>query len=143
LGLLRERQAELAERKPGRPPRPRVGPDVREEAIEHGRLDPAAAKRPPERAADARAPPPGHRDTDLRQRRIREETLLRRATLAHETVEALGVELPAAGEKPRLDVARERHVDVVAAEEKMVADRDALDRELPPARARRDEREVR
>src|SRR5262249_62283387 len=54
LGLLRERQAELAEREAGRTARPRVDRDVREEAVEHRRLDLGAADRPAEAAAGHR-----------------------------------------------------------------------------------------
>ena len=56
-------------------------------------------------------------------------------------MEALRVER-LAGHEPRLDRAREREVHVVAAEQQVIADGDALEPELAAARARRDQREV-
>jgi hypothetical protein len=142
IGLLGEGEAELAEPEAGAAPRARVGRHLRKEAVEHDRLDLVAPERRHECAADDRPAAARHRHAHLGERRVGQQPLLRRAALGDKRVEALRVELSAARDEPRLHLARERHVDVVAAEQQVLAHGDALEAQLSPAGAGGDEREV-
>src|SRR5439155_19244884 len=93
LGLVGERQPPLAERETRGLPRSRAGVDAREEAVDDRRLDVGSLERRRERATDDRAPASGDGDTYFGDRWVGEDPLLRRATLAHEPVKALRVEL--------------------------------------------------
>jgi len=123
-------------------PRARVGGDAREEAVEHHGLHLRAREPGRERAADHRAAAARYREADFARAGIREQALLRRPALAHEPVEALRVELAAPRQQTRLDLARQGEVDVVAAEEEVLAHGHALEPELAAARAGGDERQV-
>ena len=138
-----ERQAPLPAARVRSAPRPGSHRHEREEAVEHGRLDLRARERRGERAADDGPAAPGHRDAHLPRRRVTQHPLLRRAARGHEPVEALRIEALTGGKKARLQRPGERDVDVVAPEEEVLADRDPLEPELPAARARADQREVR
>jgi len=78
----------------------------------------------------------------LAQRQISEQRLFRDAALLPERVQLQGVETCAARVEPLLQDACEGEVHVVAAEQDVVADRDALEREVPFRCRHRNQREI-
>ena len=100
-------------------------------------VDIVARQRRRHRAADQPRPAPEQRHRAFGLGRVGEERLLREAALVPQAVQLPGVDAMACGFEPLLQHARQRQVHVVAAEQDVVADRDALEREVAPALRRR------
>ena len=75
-------------------------------------------------------------------RRVGEQRLLRHAGLVPQRLQLPGVDAVSFPFEPLLHDVRQRQVHVVAAEQDVIADRDALEREVAVALADRDQREV-
>ena len=122
--------------------RPRVARDARARSRRARRAArPRAVSVALHRSLDEAAAAAGHGDRDARRRLVAEQALLRIAAERGELLPARGVE--AARLRAALgDQARQREVDVVAAEQQVLADRDALEAEPVGAAPHRDQREV-
>src|SRR5262249_2146612 len=116
--------------------------DERKKAFEQQLIQIAATKRRPDRCADQAAALSEDRDGMLVAVRRREQRLLRGAALVPQRLQLPGVDaVPLVLEAP-LGEPCERQIHVVAAEENVIADRDALEREIAVALAHQNQAEV-
>ena len=107
----------------------RVGVGTRQEAVDENLLRVAARQLDLERAADDASRSTQHGEGHALRRRVAEEALLRAAARVHEAAQLPVVERRAARGETLAQHVREREVHVVAAEEDVVADGDAAQRE--------------
>ncbi len=112
----------------------------RKEAVHHQLLHLAARQRAAENAAHHGAPAAAEADRHLVRRIVRQQHLLGAAAEAGQGVPALAVEALA---EARLEPPRQRDVDVVAAEQDVVADRQAVEGQASAVAADADQAEVR
>ncbi|KGX04687.1 putative molecular chaperone HspA/DnaK domain protein [Burkholderia pseudomallei MSHR640] len=141
-GVLRVRQAELHEARARAAHRPRRRVDGGEEAFEDRLRQLGARELGADRAADQLRAAARHDERHGLRRRIAEQRLLRAAARVGERAQLPGVGLRALRGELARDHVREREIHVVAAEQDMLADRDAMQLEVAVALDDRDQRQV-
>ena len=122
--------------------RHRLAPDRREESLEQRLVDVVEGQRRGDRAADQLRAAAEQRDRVFRVGGVTEQRFFREPGLVPEAVQLPGVDLVAGGFQALLEQPRQREIHVVAAEQDVLADGHALERQVAVALGDRNQAEV-